>query len=148
MDGVIVLISCLEADDVGVIGQMLHDLHFTPHILDIDGRPELLFRNGFTRQDLPSLPVAAQVRNPKLPASQLLPEHILHRYFIPVAIGQHAPPRGSRWLLVGVVSVGVVSVGGVVMRVIIRKGIRLRLLGAGGSAAIPHAIVAKICANL
>ena len=63
----LVLVSGFELDDVGVVRQRGHDGHLAPHVLDVDGGPELALGYGLAGQLLLRLPVRAQVRYPELP---------------------------------------------------------------------------------
>ena len=51
--GIVVLVGVPERDDVGVLGEVAHDLHLPAHVLDVDGGAELLLGDGLAGQRLP-----------------------------------------------------------------------------------------------
>lgn len=72
----IILKGLLEGDNVGMLGQISHNRHLSPHILDVDLRPQLALGNGLAGEGIAGLNVKALVRNPELPAAELLPEAV------------------------------------------------------------------------
>lgn len=63
----LVLVTGFELDDVGVVRQRGHDGDLAPHVLHVDGGPELALGDGLAGQLLLRLPVRAQIRYPELP---------------------------------------------------------------------------------
>jgi len=98
VNGIVVFEGVLEPDDVGVFGQVPHDLHLPPHILDINGGSQFLLRYRFARQLLLRLLVTAQVRDAELPSAQL-PAQIIAQPNVPArGVLQHDKLLPRRFL--------------------------------------------------
>lgn len=74
VDGNSVLVSVFEGDDVGMVGEVPHDVYLPPHIFDIHRRLQLLLGYGLAGEFLPRLLVDAQVGYPKLTPAELAAE--------------------------------------------------------------------------
>jgi hypothetical protein len=95
VDVVLVLVGAPEADDVGLAGEVVHDLHLAPDVVHVLPARQLPLRDGLARQLLPGGLVRAQVRDAELAAPQLLAHrerraHVLHR------TAQHRAHGGRR----------------------------------------------------
>ena len=82
VNGAVVFEGVLERDDVGVFGQMAHDLHLPADILNINGGSQFLLGYRFARPLLLRLPVAAEIRDAELPSAQL-PAQIIAQPNVP-----------------------------------------------------------------
>ncbi|URD86433.1 hypothetical protein MUK42_28199 [Musa troglodytarum] len=87
--GVRVLVRGAEPHDVGVVRQSGHDGHLPPHVLDVDGGPQLALRDGLAGQRLPRLLVGAEVGDAELAAAELAAEHVLVADAAAVAAKRH-----------------------------------------------------------
>jgi len=96
----IVVLECvLERDDVGVFGQVAHDLHLSAHILDINGGSQFLLGYRFARPLLLGLLVAAEVGDAELPSAQLLAQFIAQPNVPARGFLEHDELLGRRLLL-------------------------------------------------
>lgn len=112
MNGIVVLIGVLQGDDIGMLRQVAHDLNLPPHILDVDGGPQLLLGNGLAGKLLAALLVRAEVRDAELAPAQLAAQQVA---------GLDLAARGR--LQNG--ELGAVGVGAVVKPVIDGEGVLL-----------------------
>lgn len=74
----LVLIGTLELHDIGLAGQMVHDLDLPPDVLDVLLVDQLPLGDRLAGKLLASLLVGAQVGDPELPPAELLPNRV-HR---------------------------------------------------------------------
>lgn len=94
-----VVFECvLERDDVGVFGQVSHDLHLPPHILDINGGSQFLLGYRFARPLLLRLLITAQVRHAELPSAQLPAQFIAQPNVPARGVLEHDELLGRRFL--------------------------------------------------
>lgn len=71
-----VLVRSLQLDDVAVAGQMVHDLHLAPHILDVITVDELPRGDRLAGKPLARPPIGGQVRDAKLATTKLTAEGV------------------------------------------------------------------------
>jgi hypothetical protein len=79
----LVLVGALELHDVGLPGQVVHDLHLAPHVLYVFLGGQLPLGDGLAREALPGGLVRAQAGDAELATSELLAHgvdgaHVLH----------------------------------------------------------------------
>ena len=98
VDGGGVLVGALDANDVGVLGEMVHYLNLTPHVLVVLGAQQFPLGDGLASQLLPRRLVHAQERRPELTFAQS-PTQIVHLPHVPCALRKDpaaAPARRRR----------------------------------------------------
>ncbi|BAT12872.1 Os11g0171601, partial [Oryza sativa Japonica Group] len=72
-----VLVGAADADDVGVLGEVVHDLDLAPHVLVVLPAQQLPLGDGLARELAAARLVHAQVRRPELPLPELLPDAVV-----------------------------------------------------------------------
>ena len=96
----LVLVGALELHDAGLAGEVVHDLHLAPHVLDVLLGGQLPLADGLARELLARGLVRAQRRDAELPAPELLAHgvgalDVLHR------AAQHGADGGRGLVLRG-----------------------------------------------
>jgi hypothetical protein len=92
-----VLVGAADADDVGVLGEMVHDLDLAPHVLVVLAAQQLALGDGLARV-LGAVRLAhALVRGAELPLPQLLPDAVVVAHVVRL-MRQHRrrPPSRRR----------------------------------------------------
>lgn len=92
INGLLVLVSLLEAHNIGMLRQMAHDFDLPSHILHVDLGPELALGYGLARQGLARLEIEALPGDAELAPAQLFPEPV---FVVDVAAGGIAEDRNA-----------------------------------------------------
>jgi hypothetical protein len=95
-----VLVGAADADDVGVLGEVVHDLDLAPHVLVVLPAQQLALGDGLARV-LGAVGLAhALVRGAELPLPQLLPDAVVVAHVVRL-VRQHrrrpAPGPNRHW---------------------------------------------------
>lgn len=76
IDGVTVLVSSFQLHDVTVAGEVVHDLHLPPDVIDVVAVNEFARGDGFARELFLRHFVGDQVGDPELTATQFAAEDV------------------------------------------------------------------------
>ncbi|BAT16064.1 Os12g0169950 [Oryza sativa Japonica Group] len=92
-----VLVGAPDADDVWVLGEVVHDLDLAPHVLVVLPAQQLPLGDGLARVLAAVGLPHAQVRGPELPLPQLLPDAVVVPH-VRRLVGEHRrrPPHRRR----------------------------------------------------
>jgi hypothetical protein len=92
-----VLVRAADADDVGVLGEVVHDLDLAPHVLVVLAAQQLALGDGLARVLAAVRLAHALVRGAELPLPQLLPDAVVVAHVVRL-VRQHRrrPPSRPR----------------------------------------------------